>query len=142
LPGILLFVCTVAFYPAIEKEPVPAVYILRQIQSPGFSIIFQLALFVTLVKTGVGLLHALNERIAAAFLVRRARMPQMLRPLASLAVLMFSVFLADRVGIIALVARGYGSITYGFLAIFVLPIMTLGLFRVLVSSSRRPKVAS
>src|SRR5262249_34982288 len=130
VPGILLFLCTIAFYPAIKQEPVPAVYILRQIQSPIFSVVFQLALFVTLVKTGVGLLHGLNERIAAAFVLRRARMPQLLRPLASLAVLTFSVFLADRIGIIALVARGYGSITYAFLAVFVVPVMTIGLFRI------------
>ena len=57
-------------------------------------------------------------------------MPQLLRPLASLAVLTFSVFLADRIGIIALVARGYGSITYAFLAVFVVPVMTIGLFRI------------
>ena len=131
VPGILLFLCAVAFYPAIKQEPVPAVYILRQIQSPIFSVVFQLALFVTLIKTGVGLLHGLNERIAAAYVLRRARMPQMLRPLASLVILAFSLFLADRIGIIALVARGYGSITYAFLVVYVLPVMTIGLFRIL-----------
>jgi uncharacterized membrane protein YkvI len=130
LPGILLYVSVIAFYPAITREPVPAVAIVSNIGSRTFSFIFELALFITLIKTGVGLLHALNERIAAAFSLRRAHMPRGLRPLVTLGILTFALFLADRVGIIALVARGYGTITYGFLAIYVLPIMTIGLWRV------------
>ncbi|MGB8694892.1 MAG: hypothetical protein WCD08_15405, partial [Steroidobacteraceae bacterium] len=44
--------------------------------------------------------------------------------------LAFSVVLAERVGVIDLIARGYGTITYAFLLVFVLPIMTIGLWRI------------
>jgi uncharacterized membrane protein YkvI len=130
LPGILLYLSVLAFYPAIAREPVPALLIVSRIGSRAFSLLFQIALFITLVKTGVGLLHALNERIAAAYSARRSRMPAALRPVASLAILAFALFLADRFGIVALVARGYGTITYAFLVIYVLPVMTIGLWRV------------
>jgi len=130
IPGVLLYLSVIAFYPAIAQAPVPAVSILSHIGSRVFSLVFQVALFITLVKTGVGLLHALNERIAAAYSIRGSRMPQSLRPVASLVFLAAALFLADRVGIIALVARGYGTITYGFLVIYVFPIMTIGLWRI------------
>lgn len=130
LPGILLYFCVVAFYPAIAHEPVPAVLIVSRIGSRAFAFVFQVALFVTLVKTGVGLLHALNERIATTYSQRHARMPPALRPLASLVFLAFALFLANRFGIVSLVARGYGTVTYAFLAVYVLPIMTIGLWRV------------
>ena len=37
--------------------------------------------------------------------------------------------MADVVGLTALVARGYGVITYGFLVVFVLPVMTVGVWK-------------
>lgn len=130
IPGILLYLCLTAFYPAITRAPVPAISVLQKFDSPVFSLIFQVALFVTLVKTGVGLLHALNERIASAFVVRQSQMPRTLRPVAALAILIFAIFIADRFGIVALVAKGYGTITYGFLIIYVLPVLTIGTWRI------------
>ena len=130
IPGIFLYLSLTAFYPAITRAPVPAISVLQRIDSPTFSLIFQVALFVTFVKTGVGLLHALNERIASAFAARRAQMPRFLRPVAASAILGFAIFIADRFGIVALVAKGYGSITSGFLIIYVLPVLTIGSWRV------------
>ena len=130
LPGILLYLSVIAFYPAIAHEAVPALSIVAHIGSPTFSMIFQVALFITLIKSGVGLLHALNERLATEFSNRGSQMPQATRPFASLVILAFTLFLANRVGIVALVARGYGTITYGFLAVYVLPVMTIGLWRI------------
>jgi uncharacterized membrane protein YkvI len=109
---------------------VPALSVVARIGSPLFSVIFQIALFITLIKSGVGLLHALNERLATEFSNRGSRMPQRIRPLTSLVILAFALFLANRVGIVALVARGYGTVTYGFLVVYVLPVMTLGLWRI------------
>jgi uncharacterized membrane protein YkvI len=142
IPGILLYLCLVSFYPGITHAPVPAIAVLQRIDSPVFSLIFQVALFITLVKTGVGLLHALNERIAAAFAVRRSDMPRVLRPVAAVAILIFAIVIASRFGIIALVARGYGTITYGFLAIYVVPVLTIGLWRIWRGDSSGGSAAS
>ena len=47
----------------------------------------------------------------------------------SLALLVFCMFLADRFGLVALIANGYRALAYILLAIFVLPLMTLGIWR-------------
>lgn len=130
MPGILLYLCLTAFYPTILHAPVPGIAVLQKIHSPIFSWVFQIALFITLVKTGVGLLHAMNERIASALATRRTPMPGVLRSAAALIVLLFSLFVADRFGIVSLVAKGYGTVTYGFLAIYVLPVLTVGAWRI------------
>jgi uncharacterized membrane protein YkvI len=47
----------------------------------------------------------------------------------SLALLVFCMFLADRFGLVALIATGYRALAYILLAIFVLPLMTFGIWR-------------
>jgi uncharacterized membrane protein YkvI len=39
----------------------------------------------------------------------------------------------SRFGIIALVARGYGMLAYAFLVLFVLPLLTVGVWRIIRS---------
>ena len=40
---------------------------------------------------------------------------------------MLLAVLLSRVGLITLIEKGYGTITWGFLIVFVLPVMTIGL---------------
>jgi uncharacterized membrane protein YkvI len=40
-----------------------------------------------------------------------------------------SIFLAARFGLVTLIARGYRGLAYMFLAVFVLPVMTVGLWQ-------------
>ena len=42
-----------------------------------------------------------------------------------------------QLGIIALVAKGYGTIAWGFLLVFVLPMMTVGVYRVFGPNPQR-----
>jgi uncharacterized membrane protein YkvI len=45
------------------------------------------------------------------------------------ALLIGSIFLAARFGLVTLIARGYRALAYVFLVVFVLPVLTLGLKR-------------
>ena len=45
------------------------------------------------------------------------------------AVLVGCMFLADRFGLVALIANGYRALAYILLAVFVLPLMTVGVWR-------------
>jgi uncharacterized membrane protein YkvI len=48
-----------------------------------------------------------------------------------------SIFLAARFGLVTLIARGYRGLAYMFLAVFVLPVMTLGVWQ-LCARHRHP----
>jgi uncharacterized membrane protein YkvI len=53
-----------------------------------------------------------------------------LRPAVACGLLISAVVIA-RFGLIALVAKGYGTVTWGFWLVFVIPVLTLGVWRVL-----------
>lgn len=129
VPAVLLYLAMAGQYPVIVDQPVPANYLLDLLGSRAFQLTFQLILFGTLVETGSGLIHAVNERIAGVFEERELEMPRILRPAAAVLLLAAGTALSS-FGLIDLVAKGYGTVTWGFLLVFVAPVLTLGAYRV------------
>ena len=134
IPAILFYIAMVGFYPDISNEPVPVNFMLGQLNVPALQILFQLVLFGTFIETGLGLIHSVNERIADVYVEKNRPMPRWMRPVVAVILLAFSIFLAARLGIISLVAQGYGALTYVILAVFVLPLLTIGLRQIIVRS--------
>lgn len=130
LPALLFFLCMVAWYPAIGAEALPSDFLLRQLNLPWFQVLFQLMIFCALLETGVGVINAVNERISHAVEVRRGTA---LRPGGRLAIsavlLVSSAFVAVRIGLVDLIARGYGAFGYVMLAVFVMPLLVIGSLR-------------
>jgi uncharacterized membrane protein YkvI len=84
-------------------------------------------IFLALLESGTGCVHAFNERVAEAYAARTGRsLSKVARLSITGALLLGSIFLAARFGLVTLIARGYRGLAYLFLAIFVLPVMTLG----------------
>jgi hypothetical protein len=46
-----------------------------------------------------------------------------------------SVFAATAAGLVALIARGYGWLTWAFVALVILPVMTVGVFKLFRSAT-------
>src|SRR5690606_28379475 len=95
---------------------------------PWFEWVFQAAVLLTLVDTGVALLHAINERVAKSYEERSRPMSRTLRPTIAVCVMLAAVYAASAVGLVDLIAKGYGTLTWVFLAIYVLPLMTWGVW--------------
>lgn len=130
LPGLLFFVCMLAWYPLIGTEALPSEFILRQLRMPLFHLLFQLMIFSALLESGAAAVHAANERVAAAWHRRRGTGLSNGARLAIGAVLLVgSIFIAERFGLIELIARGYRGLAYLFLAVYVLPLLTVGVWR-------------
>lgn len=129
-PGVLLYLTMMAWYPQIGEQPVPLNYLLGQFNAPWFQHLFQLVMFGILIKTGTALMHSINERVARWIEAGGRRAPRGWRPALSLLVLAVSVFAASAVGLVSLIAKGYGFLTYVFIALLVAPVLTVGLYRV------------
>lgn len=129
LPGVLFYLAMVGRYPGILDRPVPANELLEVLGSRGFQIAFQIVLFGTLVETGTGLIHAVNERIAGLARDRHGEMARWLRPAVAVAFLAAGTAIS-RFGLVGLIASGYGTLTLAILAVYVLPILTLGVARI------------
>ena len=130
VPGIFVLIAMVAQYPEIVDQPVPVSLLLDNLGSLWLILLFQIVLFGTFVETGVGIIHAVNERVSDAFIDKGREYPQILRLALALGLLGLSMLLANAFGIIALIAQGYGYLSYFFVAIVVLPLLTLGLRRI------------
>lgn len=137
IPGALLFIVMARHYPMILQEEVPLTYLLAQIASPGFELAIEIVILGTFLQTAVGLIHSFNERVDHAARLRARTLPFAGRAAIALALLIFSTFVAARLSLIDLIAHGYGTLTYAFLALFVLPVILLGTAALL----RRPAEA-
>ena len=81
------------------------------------------------------MIHGVNERLDHTFAERDRVMPNWVRPVVALCILFTAVILADAIGLTNLVAKGYGTITWGFLLVFVLPLLTWGAWRIVFDQS-------
>jgi uncharacterized membrane protein YkvI len=129
-PALLFFIAMIGFYPEIGDDPVPSDRLLAEIGLPWFSVVFYVVILGTLIETGAGIIHAINERIAASRARKRRGFGKAGRALSTFAILLISVVVADRVGLIDLVAKGYGLIAWIFILGYILPILTIGALRI------------
>ncbi|MFN3834392.1 MAG: hypothetical protein ACK4NO_00680 [Glycocaulis sp.] len=128
LPALLFFACMIAFYPEISEAALPSNYILERLGSPAFQMAFQFMVFVALVETSVSAVHAVNERISA---VRPRAIGIRTRLAVTGALLLAAMVVADRFGLIALIANGYRMLAFAIIAVFVLPLLTLGVWKLM-----------
>ena len=129
MPALLFYIAMVGQYPEILGEEVPANMLLELLGSRMFQVVFQIVLFGTLIETGAGLVHAVNERLATTYAEREREMPVSLRPTIAIGMLVIGA-LSAQVGLTDLIARGYGTVTWAFIGVFVVPVLTLGVWKI------------
>lgn len=133
LPAVIFHVAFAGAGDSVTEEEIP-VYAMMNMYSMGFlTIAFTIMLFGTLIETGAGVLQGVNERIDHQ-LRDFGRKP--LGKWGHTGVAMGFMALAlgvASVGIINLIAKGYGTMAWGFFAIYFIPLMTVGVWRLLKS---------
>ena len=138
VPALLFFIPMVAFYPAVQGATLPSDYLLQQIGIPAFHLLFQAMIFSALLESGTSSVHAINERIDHAWQARNGKSLSHRQRLAIAAcVLVVCMILADRFGLVTLIATGYRALAYILLAIFILPLVTVGTWK-LVQAPKKP----
>lgn len=130
IPGLLFYIAVVGFYPSVLPEEIPVVFILGKLGIPALFIIFQIVLFGTLVETGTGFIHSVNERIQTTLKAKGKTLLQWQRPLIAVAVLLIAFGLST-FGLIDLIAKGYGSVSWGFFVVMVIPLVTIGIYKIM-----------
>jgi uncharacterized membrane protein YkvI len=122
-PAFVFFLCMAAFYPGIRDATLPSNFMLERIGLPLFQIGYQAMIFAALVESGTGAVHAINERIAVTHRLRTGgELSKRARSAVILTILVLSIFVADRFGLVALIARGYRMLAYLILAVYLIPL--------------------
>ncbi len=132
IAAVLFFLCMMAWYPTIGGEVLPADFMLRQLGVPLLHAAFQLMIFMALLQSSVSSVHAINERIAGYLAERRQRNFAPRARFACTAILLVgAIFAAQQFGLVDLIAKGYRALAWMILVTFVLPLLTIGVWRLM-----------
>jgi len=131
LPALLLHVTFIAHYPLIVEQALPVYAVLETLERQFPINAYFIILSGTIVLTAVGVLQGVNERLDGLRQDgKREPLSRVSRAIIAGGLLVISVMLA-KFGIVALVARGYGTLAWAFFVVFTLPLLTLGTRRLL-----------
>ena len=132
IPGMFFFVAMLGQYPAVNEQEIPSTFILQQVGSGPLTLIFHIVLFGTLIETGTGLIHALNERARLYWQTKGLNMPPNIRPIIAFICLTTAALIAQ-FGLTPLISQGYGTLTWVIILVYVLPIMSIGIYKLWAS---------
>lgn len=141
IPFVLTFMCLLAFYPdeAVIGAEVPWLAMLDQVGGTLLVASYAIVVVWTLVETATGLIHAIMDRVNVAFeAADRAALSSVQQTIITVIVLAAAVALAQ-VGIIDLIAQGYGMMAYGFFLLFALPLLTIGVYKIWKAPAETPE---
>jgi len=128
LPGFFLYLVLMGFYPGILEAELPAYTILSQI-APWLLPIFLVVLFGTMIETAVGFIHAVNERVNSWMVDRRnTELTKANRGVLGGVMGLIGLGVAS-FGLIGLIAKGYGTISWGFFLLHGVGLFTIGLYK-------------
>lgn len=132
IPWFLTYFAVMCFYPNpdVLGASVPWLAMMQGTAGPVVIAIFGIVMGWTLIETSTGIIHAALERINNG--LKEAHKPPMTgkqQAILTIIVLVGSMVLS-KVGIIDLIATVYNALSYAFLAIYVLPLITVGVYKI------------
>ena len=132
VPWFLTYFAVMCFYPNpdVLGASVPWLAMMQGTAGPVVIAIFGIVMGWTLIETSTGIIHAALERVNNG--LKEAHRPPMTgkqQAILTIIVLVGSMVLS-KVGIIDLIATVYNALSYAFLAIYVLPLITVGVYKI------------
>ncbi len=139
LPFLLTYLCVLAFYPSesVLGADVPWLVMLESSAGMWAVILFGIVVGWTLLETSIGLVHAILDRLERDVVPLALPGTPKGKGLSGIqkALLggggLFAAALLSQVGIGDLIGTGYLIMAYVFLAVFALPLLTVGVWRII-----------
>ncbi len=133
LPAVVFQFAFFAAYPEILEQAIPTYWMMGQLGMSVLLVVYSVMLFGTFIETGAGMLQGINERIDAYLLEKRgAGLGRISHAVIAVSAIVVSAILSLW-GITNLIAQGYGTMAWGVLVIYVVPLLTVGLYRIIRS---------
>lgn len=137
VPFALTFLALLGFSAqGIADAPIPWLVMFEAVGGQVLTVFFAIVLTYAVIDTTTSMVHAFLDRIDDA--LEEAGRPHLTARPRTLVVLgmLVAAFGLSQLGVIALVAQGYTLLAYGFLLVFVLPLVTRGLYLVVTAPRR------
>ena len=132
IPWFLTYFALMCFYPSndVMGATVPWLAMMQDTAGPVVIAIFGVVMGWTLIETSTGIIHAAIERVNNGLKeMNKPVMTNKQQVILTVVVLVGSMVLS-KVGIIDLIATVYNALSYAFLLIYVLPLVTVGVYKI------------
>lgn len=96
-------------------------------------IMFEIVFFGTLIETGSATIKAVADRIEIAMSAREKKPNKWRAPVIAVTLTLIGIGISV-FGLTDLISKGYGTICWGFLVVYVIPMMTIGLYKIIKNS--------
>lgn len=128
-PGALLHLSFAVGYPEVLQQSIPAYWMIVKLGVPALIVSYIIVLFGCLLDTGICFIQSVNERIDG-WLAEATRPPIPRSTRAAIAIVCMVVSGAlSFFGVVQLIAKGYGTMAWGFLVMYVAPLLTYGIYK-------------
>ena len=140
IPALMLHLSFIAVYPSILEAELPVYEVFSGLGFALLKLAYLIVLFGTFIETGAGSIQGFIERLDGWWAERHEQPLKRLTHgwIAGVAVLLAGSLSAF--GIVALIADGYGTLAWGFLAVYVGPLLTIGVYKIFFAEKSRKLV--
>ncbi|MBQ2860572.1 MAG: hypothetical protein IJE80_05365 [Peptococcaceae bacterium] len=129
VPAVLLLLVMCCDLQAVVSAEVPVTVVFGLLDMRWLYILFEIVLFGTLIETGTGFIKAVDDRMEISYEKNGKQCPSWMRP--TIAVVFVAIGIAvSTFGLTGLIAKGYGTVCWGFLFVYVIPMLTIGLMKI------------
>jgi uncharacterized membrane protein YkvI len=129
IPGILLLLTMGANFATVQAAETPVTVLFDMLDMKWLYIIFEIVLFGTLIETGTGFIKAVADRIEAAAVRNGKELPKWGHPAIIIGMVCIGIIISI-FGLLNLIVKGYGTSVWGFLIIYAIPMLTLGIYKI------------
>jgi len=129
IPALMFQFAFAAALPDVLEQAIPVYWMIGQLGFAPFLALYTVMLFGTFIETGAGILQGINERVDG-YLEDSGR--PSLSPTSRATIAVSAILVSaglSLIGITDLIAKGYGTLAWGFLVVYVIPLMTIGVFK-------------
>ena len=126
IPAILLIIALEEGIPTTLEETVPVNDLFKLINMPWF---FEIKLFGPLIETGTGFIKSVSDRVEHTYAVKNQSAPSYVRTVVVCSSVAIGIGVAQ-LGLTQFIAKGYGTICWKFFFIFVIPMLTIGIYKI------------
>lgn len=135
-PGTMLLLTMGCDFANVTNSTVPILAIFDRLDMPWLFWIFEFVLFVTLMETATGFVKAVVDRVDVAFKKTGQREPTWFKPVVAVVPVLIGVAVSA-FGLLGLIVKGYGTACWGFLCLFAVPMLTVGVYKIVRRSNCR-----
>jgi len=140
IPGVLFYFALLTDFENVLGTMIPSTVLLDKLGIKILTISFAIVLIGTLLETGVGLMHAFHKRITAT-LAGKTQHYNKIQKACTLTLLLFALAFSQ-FGLIGLIAKGYSALSILMLFVFIGPLLTIGVRRIIKGLQPPPTVIS